>query len=686
MKRVWIVSIVAAWLLAAVAHSGAAETEVKRLERPLPAASVGNVGGFLGERIRLSEQNRLAKFDIDHFVRMVEERKQTEWWWIGEQPGKWLEAAILDSQVSNNTEMRAKAAEVLRRLIAAQEPSGYLGITDPKVRTPQKPLRGMDPYELYFTLHALLTASQELGDAKSLEAARKLGDYFVDHIGPGKAEFWPSPVRPPENCRKIITEQRTWVPPGTEKAKTLCDHSEIAGHTAHYGWEGTLLCDPMLRLYQATGDIKYLDWSQWVVGGIDRWSGWDAFSRLDDVAAGKIGVHELQPYVHAHTFQMNFLGFLRLYEITGNRLFLRKVQGAWNDIVARQTYITGGDSIGEHFEPGHLLPNAGSVVETCASMSWMELCQSLLELTADPRYADAIERLMLNHLPAAQACDGDGWSYHTPLIGTEAQGIFGGPHCCSSSGPRILAKIPQLLYAVGSGCVYVNQFVPSTAAVKMADGTDITLKQTSNYPVSDRVVVELTLKQPKKFALRIRVPAWCQNPTLAINGGDVVGVDVKSGKYTIVQRRWQSGDRVELRLPMQPRWVKGEHGNQGLWCLTRGPVVYMLNSVWYDDVSRASIASARPEGDPARLGAVVFDPSDPQTGLKEAELSLPSLGPAYEVALLMPDGKPGKARMVPFANLGRWYRNEAERKNPGTAKQPYAVWITRAKSETGKTP
>src|SRR5207245_5226970 len=109
-----------------------------------------------------------------------------------------------------------------------------------------------------------------------------------------------STLRPPDNVRK-----------------ELHGHSEMAGHSVHYGWEGTLLIDPMLRLYEVTGDTKYLDWSKWVVASIDKWSGWDSFSKLDEVADGKLAINEVQPFVHAHTFQMNFLGLLRLYRITG---------------------------------------------------------------------------------------------------------------------------------------------------------------------------------------------------------------------------------------------------------------------------------------------------------------------------------------------------------------------------------
>src|SRR4051794_15208089 len=272
-----------------------ATRDVRLVEAPLPTASVREIGGFVGQRFRANKDGYLKVFDIDRYTRMVGAKTYRDWWFIGEQPGKWLESAALTSRVSGDKALEEQARRILARLVAAQEPGGYLGISDPAVRTDQAPLRGMEPYELYFTLHGLLTASETWDDADALHAACALGDYLVEHIGPGKAEFWPGPSRPPEN-----------------RGKTLTGHSEIAGHSVHYGWEGTLLIDPMLRLYQKTGATRYLDWSRWVVGNIDRWSGWDTFSRLDKVADGTMGIHEVQPRVHSNTFQMNFLGFLRL--------------------------------------------------------------------------------------------------------------------------------------------------------------------------------------------------------------------------------------------------------------------------------------------------------------------------------------------------------------------------------------
>jgi len=42
-------------------------------------------------------------------------------------------------------------------------------------------------------LHGLLTAYDLWGEDSALQTAKSLGDYFVDKIGPGKAEFWPRP-------------------------------------------------------------------------------------------------------------------------------------------------------------------------------------------------------------------------------------------------------------------------------------------------------------------------------------------------------------------------------------------------------------------------------------------------------------------------------------------------------------
>jgi len=414
-----------------------APLKIKGVEQAVPATDISTVGGFAGERIRKNQENYLKTFPIGDYIKLVETHSFTAWdWRKGEQPGKWLESSILTATRTHDLMLEKEARTMYERILSSQRPDGYLGITGDSVRTPEKPLRGMDAYELYFMQHALLTAYEVWKDPRGLVAAKRLGDYFLKMIGPGKAEFWPSATHYPENKGKVLK--------GTM-------HSDIAGHSIHYSWEGTLLIDPMMRLYELTGDIRYFDWCQWVVGNIDKWSGWDAYSNLDKVATGQMTVDKIQPYVHTHTFQMNFLGLLRMYQASGDVAFLKKVVAVWDDVARRQLYITGGVSVGEHYEKEYIKPLTGEMMETCATMSWMELSQYLLDLTGDPKYADAIERIGWNQVFAEQTIDGDANHYFTPPNGYTPKGYYREPDCCMGSGHRLLSMLPGFIYASGPG-------------------------------------------------------------------------------------------------------------------------------------------------------------------------------------------------------------------------------------------
>lgn len=636
-----------------------------RVEQALTVKEVPELRGYLGERWEANRKGSLQGFDIERYVRLVEVRNHRDWWWAGEQDGKWLESAVLSSAHSDPA-LRESAKSVLARIIASQEPDGYVGITPKEIRTPEKPLRGMDPYELYFKLHALVTAYEQWGDKAALASARKLGDYFVNTIGPGKAEFWPGDLRPPENHNKVLQ-----------------GFSGIAGHSVHYGWEGTLLIDPMLRLALATGDPRYTGWSQWVVGNIDKWSGWDSFSKLDQVAAGTMGIHEVQPYVHAHTFHMNFLGFLRLYEITGDASYLRKVAGAWDDIASRQMYITGGVSVGEHYEAGHIKPVTGHVVETCATMSWLQVTQYLLELTGDVKYADAMERLLWNHVFASQAIDGDTYRYHTPPNGVKPEGYYHGPDCCTSSGHRMVSLLPTFLYGKDAKGLFVNQYGASTVEAKLDKDRIVRLRQETRYPESSEVILKIESAPASPVAVRLRMPLWCEAPRVEINHQAVK--TTKPGSYLTLEREWKSGDEVRLDFPMTLKWVRSDApwkteiqtlsggemmhkpvaGDSPPWALTRGPVVYAVDTLWWDDPKVPA---------PVRAGedlAIVPDLAK----VREVRTPAGLVGPAYEVGFVTVSGDPVRVTMVPFTNIGRWYRNDKPKPAPGSAAWSYAVWF-----------
>jgi DUF1680 family protein len=368
---------------------------------------------------------------------------------------------------------------------------------------------------------------------------------------------------------------------------------------------------------------------------------------------------------------MNLLAFLRLYQITGDESLLRKVHGAWRDIANRQTHITGGTSHDEYYRVGEGMPITGNSVETCAMMSWIELSQYLLELTADPAYADAIERLLWNHLFAAQTVDGEIFRYFTPLNGAKPADYFHGPDCCTASGPRMVAKISSLIYATGRNGIYVNQFVGSTAKIALDTKGAVLLTQETGYPSDPRIVIEVEPDRPVSFALHIRLPAWCRNPSLQVNGEAVEGL--RPGTYARLDREWKNGDRVALSLPMTTQWVKGSHTTEGMWALTRGPVVYAVDSVLWDE--QASKALGPAPRDLSRVIRLVMDPSNTTASLKSVSAPAGALGPAYRLTVVFPNGKRAEVGAWPFANVGQWYADPSHKPERDERRYAFAVWL-----------
>jgi len=649
--------------------SDQSKLEVGFAQKAIPISDVTSIGGFVGERILKNRENYLKTFPIDEYLNFIVARNHKDWTWTkAEQHGKWIESAILSSAQSKDDTLQRKVVEIFNRLIASQEPEGYLGATAPDLRTPEKPLRGMDAYELYFVQHALLTAYEQWNDPEALAAAKKLGDYFLKYIGPGKAEFWPGDLRSPDNKNKI-----------------LAGHSAIAGHSVHYSWEGSLLIDPMLRLYQLSGDQRYMDWSKWVISNIDKWSGWDAYSKLDFVSAGKMEINEVQPYVHSHTFQMNFLGFLRMYQITGDTSYLYKVKGVWEDVAKRQMYITGGVSVGEHYEKGYIKPLTGRVVETCATMSWMQLTQYLLELTSDTKYADAMEKLLLNHVFAAQSFDGDCNRYHTAPNGYKPEGIYRNPDCCTASGHRIISLLPTYIYSTGKNAIYINQFVQSSANFKKSLGKDVSLEQITRYPEKENIQIVVNTPDKEDFTINIRIPGWCKMPVLKINGK--IEKDVNPGAYAKLTRTWSNKDKIEIDFPMTVNWVRHENfskteinrlaggeemykkakeNNDAPYALMRGPVVYVLDNIWWDKKDPDF-----PKNVMTDLKYIIKD----HPHYKEVDLKHPNiLGPVFEVPVKLSDNKVKTARMLPFSNIGIWYLDVNNKPERNSKANSYAIF------------
>ena len=95
----------------------------------------------------------------------------------------------------------------------------------------------------------------------------------------------------------------------------------------------------------------------------------------------------------------------------------RRAGARIDDAVTRRMYVTGamGRQSDERFTEPYALDNRTSIGEGCQSWALMQLAQRLLLLDADARYADVIERVMYNNLPANVGLDGTTFYYHNRL-------------------------------------------------------------------------------------------------------------------------------------------------------------------------------------------------------------------------------------------------------------------------------
>jgi hypothetical protein len=96
------------------------------------------------------------------------------------------------------------------------------------------------------------------------------------------------------------------------------------------------------------------------------------------------------------------------------------------------------------------------------------------------------------------------------------------------------------------------------------------------------------LRNKASFPLYLRIPGWCKNASISINGKKSL-IDLRPGAYGCIDRQWRNGDKVILRLPMKVTlrtWAK----NKNSVSVNYGPLTFSLkiNERFVKEDSRAS--------------------------------------------------------------------------------------------------
>lgn len=251
----------------------------------------------------------------------------------------------------------------------------------------------------------------------------------------------------------------------------------------------------------------------------------------------------------------------------------------------------GGFAGDENVRPGFGDPRQG--FETCGIVEFMASHEMLGRITGDPVWADRVEDLAFNSLPAALDQKHTGIHYITSansialLDRPGSQGQFQNGfamqaymlgidnyRCCPHNyGMGWPYYVEEMWAATPDAGLVANLHGPSLVTAEVADGTGISIAADTRYPFGDTITYTLTTPKSLTFPLYLRIPAWCSAPTVTVNG-DVVAV-AAGPAYAKISRTWANGDRVVLRLPMQAR-ARSWPANHNAVSVHLGPLTFAL--------------------------------------------------------------------------------------------------------------
>ncbi|NDV58476.1 beta-L-arabinofuranosidase domain-containing protein [Bacteroides sp. 519] len=543
----------------------------------VPFTSVKVTDKFWGQRLEASRQTTIPLAfskceETGRYENFIKAANPSESYEVGglsfddTDVYKTIEGASYLLQTYPDKKLEKYIDSVLVIVAAAQEPDGYLFTS--RTMNPKHPHAwagskrwekvedlSHEFYNLGHMVEGAIAHYQATGKRNFLDIAIKYADCVVREIGDGPGQ--------------------TAVVPGHQIA-------EMA----------------LAKLYLVTGEKKYLDQAKFFLDKRGYTTRTDEYSQ-----AHKPVIEQDEAVGHAVRAAYMYAGMADVAALTDDKSYVEAIDRIWDNIVSKKLYITGGigaTNHGEAFGKNYQLPNMSAYCETCAAIGNVYVNHRLFLLHGQSKYYDVLERTLYNGLISGVSLDGGGFFYPNPLesMGQHQRQPWFGCACCPSNIARFIPSLPGYVYAVKNNDVYVNLFMSNTADLKV-NGKNVSLKQTTSYPLNGDVQIEVTRAASQPMNLRVRVPGWVQNEvvpsdlysytdgkrlsyTVKVNGSEALG-EVKDGYFTI-NRKWKKGDKVEVHFDMEPRTVKAHpkvEADMGRISVERGPVVYCAE--WPDN-------------------------------------------------------------------------------------------------------
>jgi DUF1680 family protein len=204
----------------------------------------------------------------------------------------------------------------------------------------------------------------------------------------------------------------------------------------------------------------------------------------------------------------------------------------------------------------------------------------MLHLDLSGKYADVLEQALFNGALTGLSRDGTHYFYSNPLEsdGRHSRWAWHTCPCCTMNASRLIASVGGYFLSHSDDAIAFHLYGGISARVALVGG-NVTIRETSTYPWSGDIRIEVEPEAPFEFALKLRIPGWARGFDVAVNGEPVASSAKVEDGYLTISRRWAAGDRVSLVLPMPPERIYAHPAvrmNVGRFALKRGPLVYCV--------------------------------------------------------------------------------------------------------------
>lgn len=478
---------------------------------------------------------------------------------------KWLEAVAYSLVVHPDAELEKRADEVIETIEKAQQEDGYLN-TYFTIKEPEHRWQNLQEcHELYCAGH-MMEAAVAYYDATGKDKLLKVMERMADHID-----------------RRFGPDKITGIP----------GHQEV-----EIG---------LMRLYHTTGEERYCNLAEYFINERGKnpnffyeesqKRGWTHFGidPKDTVYNQSFATVYDQKEAVGHSVRAVYM-YTAMADIagtTGDERLYQACVDLWKSMTEKRMYLTAGiGSTGEleAFTKDYDLPNDMVYAETCASIGLIFFAKQMLELEANGKYADVMERAFYNGTISGMQADGKRFFYVNPLeVNPGISGVVPGykhvlPErpgwyacaCCPPNLVRLITSLGKYVWDETDDTIFSHMFVGQKAELEKAD-----IDVESSYPWEGKVTYHVHSKKEEEYTLAIHIPGYLKDICIKVNGEQIEWKKFMKNGYLYLTRKWGES-QVEILFDLEVRKVyanKNVREDAGKVALMRGPFVYCFEGV-----------------------------------------------------------------------------------------------------------